>query len=318
MKTDNFFLRIARIICFVICICLPCVSNAQAGFTANWWDNNRLTAKGFGLPPEKFIDNPYQAKLMARRAALMDAYRLLAEQAKEIHITATKTIGSEIEAGSIKKGKIDAVIKGAELLSVEYGEDNTCTVIVSVPIYGVKDSLSKVVFKPEGKKNFPLPNRYKISTGNYTGLIIDCGDSDLKPVLSPVIRNENNQFVYSYSNLDYEKVLSRGMVGYVKKESVANNPLLIPNKTGKYMPLSYTKIIENKLLLVTSANVNNNASRAGNNPLIIKATGMSDDNSCPIISAEDSDRILAENQISHFLDDGAVIFTGYRVGGVRA
>ena len=314
MRTKFFSQQMAQIICFVICLCLPCISNA-----ADWWDNDKLIAKGFGRP-KKSVDNPYQAKFTAHQAALMDAYRQLAEQAKEINITATKTIGSEIESGNIRKSKINAVIKGAEVLSEEFDAENNCIIVVSVPIYGVTDSISKVVFKPVDKENFPRPNSYKIAMGNYTGLIIDCGDSDLKPVLSPVIRNEDNQSVYGYSNLDYEKVLSRGMVGYVKKKFAADNFFAIPNvaDVGKYLPLSYTKIIEDKLLLVTSASGDYSSSRAGDNPLIIKAVGMSDDNSCPIISADDSDRILSENRISHFLDEGAVVFTGYRVGGVRA
>lgn len=319
MKTNNFYRRSAQIICFVICLCLPHISNAQDELPANWWDTNTITAKGFGRP-KKSVDNPYQAKFTAHQAALMDAYRQLAEQAKEINITATKTIGSEIESGNIKKKKIEAVIKGAKVLSVEYGENNTCTVVVSVPIYGVTNSISRVAFKPVDKEDFPLPADEKIAEGNYTGLIIDCGDSDLKPVLLPVIRNEDNQSVYGYSNLDYEKVLSRGMVGYVTKKFAADNFFAVPNVANveKYIPLSYTKIIENRLLLVTSASGEYNSSRAGDNPLIIKAVGMSDDNSCPIISDDDSDRILSENQISHFLDEGAVVFTGYRVGGVRA
>ena len=305
MRTKIFSQQMAQIICFVICLCLPCISNA-----ANWWDNDKLIAKGFGRP-KKSVDNPYQAKFTAHQAALMDAYRQLAEQAKEINITATKTIGSEIESGGIRKSKINAVIKGAEVLSEEFDAENNCIIVVSVPIYGVTDSISKVVFKPVDKENFPRPNSYKIAAGNYTGLIIDCGDSDLKPVLSPVIRNAANISVYSYSNLDYDKVIAGGVVTYAVKDTPS-----VLKTSAKF--LSYSALIDRKLLLVTAQTSEKNIARAGNNPLIIKAEGMSDDNTCPVISTEDADKILSENQASHFLDEGAVVFTSYRVGGLRA
>lgn len=311
MKTGRRFLGV---ICLAICLLLPCAANAQNNLDANWWDNNTLIAKGCGFPPVNAATLE-QSRTFAKRGAMLDAYRKLIEQAKNIRITAKETIGLQIAAGDIAEKKISALISGAEILSEEFDAVGNCIVVLSVPIYGVKDSVAKVAFKPVVKEDFPLPTADKITKGNYTGLIIDCGDYNLNPVLLPVIRNENNISIYSYNNLDYDKVVSNGMVAY------AQNNLTVQSfdaaSSRKLMPLSYTKIIENKLLLLTDSTINMN-SRAGNNPLIIKATSMSDDNSCPIISADDADRILAENQISHFLDDGAVVFTGYRVGGVRA
>lgn len=303
MNAQKFFL----IICVLMCLCLPCAVSAQDNdLPENWWDNNTLIAKGYGSPP-KNIKDTHRAKIMARRAAIMDGYRQLAEQTHGIHITAETTVESQIVSGDIVKSKIDAVLKGATILSEEYDKYNCCRVIMSVPIFGVNDSIARVAFKPVDKEDFPAPTKELQSEGNYTGLIIDCGDADLKPVLLPAIRSEDNIAVYSYSNLDYEKVVSKGMVTYSKRDV-----------TGKVeaLPLSYDVRIRNALLLVTSRSTTN-ISRAGDNPLIIKATGISDDNSCPIISAEDADRILAENQAAHFLDNGSVVFTSYRVGGLR-
>ena len=305
----NLFLRI---ICLVICFCLPCISHAQGEIVNHWWNNNMLIATGYGVA-RKGVDNPRYAQNLARRAAIMDGYRNLAELAKGIPITAKSTIGSEIQSGSIKQSKVDAVVKGAKILSENYDEYNNCVIVMCVPIYGVKNSVANVAFKPVEKKSFPRPTS-GVAKGNYTGLIIGCGAEDLKPVLAPVIRNQNNQSIYSYNNLDYDKVISNGVVSYVTNGKV-DNAAYLPTKT--FAPLHYSERIKNKLLLVTNT-AQNNLSRAGNNPLIINATAMSDDNSCPVISAQDSDRILAENQASHFLDNASVVFVSYRVGGVRA
>ena len=263
-----------------------------------------LIATGYGLAKNK-IGSMTHTRALAKRAAVMDAYRNLAQQARAIHITIDTTIESQIKAGKISSDKIDAVIKDATVLREDYDSQGNCTVVMSAPLYGITDSIALAALKPVEKEDFPPPSEDTVASGNYTGLIIDCGDSDLTPVLTPVIRDEDNQTIYSFSNLDYEKVIARGMVGYVTQ----NNPpsaeqmdFLIPLSTANFMFIS----------------AKTNAARAGDNPLIIKAQRMSDGNSCPVISPEDADKILAENRTSHFLDDGAVVFTSYRVGGLRA
>ena len=155
-------------------------------------------------------------------------------------------------------------------------------------------------------EEFPLPSVRHESTGNYTGLVIDCSDVNLTPVLSPVIRGNDNQSIYSCDNLAYDKILANGIVGYAMTKNEKKSALV-----------SYTALIEKKFLLLSSANEKIDLSRAGSNPLVIKATSVSDDFTCPVVSDDDADKILAENQASHFLDEGSVVFVSYRVGGVR-
>ena len=49
-------------------------------------------------------------------------------------------------------------------------------------------------------------------------------------------------------------------------------------------------------------------SRAGNNPLIVKATGIADLSATPVVSNADADKILAANQHDGFLSNCAVVF----------
>ena len=115
--------------------------------------------------------------------------------------------------------------------------------------------------------------------------------------MSPIVRDTQNQSVYGYEKLDYVKVVARGMIGYVEKDS-----------ENAIMFLSYGRNIKIR---------DGNLSRAGDNPLVIKAERISDDNTCPVISEEDKDRILSENLATHFLDEGAVVFTSNRIRGMR-
>ncbi len=268
----------------------------------NWWANETLTVEGHGSI-QAGANDIERAKLFSKRAAIIDGYRNLARAAGKVQITAKETLRNE---------RIEVLIRGAEMISETYDERGNCTVVLSVPIYGVTNSFAQAAFTPVEKENFPAPQSEVKATGKYTGLIIDCGDLELNPVLSPVIRDAQNQSIYAYEKLDYDKVIARGMIGYVEKKSLnsrdAGEIMLLRGRT------------ENKFVQVGSellAEADKNLLRAGANPLIIKAESLGDDNSCPVISAEDADKILAENLSTHFLDEGSVVFTSNRIRGMR-
>ncbi|MBR0061913.1 MAG: hypothetical protein IJP68_10595, partial [Selenomonadaceae bacterium] len=79
--------------------------------------------------------------------------------------------------------------------------------------------------------------------------------------------------IYGHQNLDYDKIIVNGMASY------AND-----------------------------VNDQISRSRAGNNPLVVQATSLSDINANPVVSATDADRILAANQRDKFLENCAVVF----------
>lgn len=106
--------------------------------------------------------------------------------------------------------------------------------------------------------------------GNYTGLIVDCRGLGLKTAMSPVIQNVNGTKIYGHKNLDVDKIISIGMVDY------ATTP--------------------------------ENSSRAGSNPLVVKAIALDNFNSTPIVSILDSNKILIENHATKFLKDLKVVF----------
>ena len=106
--------------------------------------------------------------------------------------------------------------------------------------------------------------------GDYTGLVVDCRGLGLAPVMSPVIKNTNGTKIYGHKNLDIDRVIREGMA-------------------------DYTSDIEN-------------VSRAGSNPLVVKAKAVENFNSNPVVAIPDSNRILIENHATHFLKDLKVVF----------
>lgn len=258
-----------------------------------WWQTNTLTAEGHGSAPEA-EEVTRRTKALAKRAAMMDAQRNLAEQVANVHVTAEKTL---------VKTEIDAVIQFVTVVSEDYDEFGNCTVVLSVPVFGVTNSVAQIAFPPVDKQDFPPPTRNVSAQGNYTGLVVDCGDAELNPVLSPEIRNEGRT-IYAYDNLDRDKILANGVVGYVDTSA---DDFTLANASGEN---SFAQV-GNKVLAAE------NDSRVGDNPLVIKVSELSADGTCPVISTADADKILAENQISHFLDDGAVVFQSNRIRGMR-
>ena len=109
-----------------------------------------------------------------------------------------------------------------------------------------------------------------LAKGNYTGLVVDCRGMDLQPVMSPVVKNSNGTKIYGHKNLDIDKVIEMGMADYV-------------------------------------SNVDS-VERAGDNPLVVKATAVENFNSNPVLQVPDSNRVLIENHATKFLPELKVVF----------
>lgn len=254
------------------------------------WDQAVIRAEGAGVAPATAY-NSVQARLMARRAAIVDAYRQLAEQIKGVNVDATTTVQNMMMTNDAVTTKVSALVQGARIVDEKVLPEGGYSVTLQVPVFGVSNSIASAVLdRPAAYEPFPQPVEsvqpsYPIrdntgtsaastpagrAIGGYTGLIVDCRGLDLSPVMSPVIKNANGAPIYGYKNLDYDKVVASGMAGY-------------------------TRDIRN-------------AVRAGSNPLVVQAIGLDNHNSNPILSVADANRVLIENGATGFLNTARVVF----------
>ncbi len=239
------------------------------------WNKNVITVTGMGVPAQG--THAAQARITARRAAMVDAYRQLAEIVEGVNIDAETTVVQAM-ANDIVKAKVQGVIKGAQIIEENVTSDGGYEVVMQMPLFGAGGLAEAVIERPERIEPFPPPKPSPSTTvtitvrGGYTGLIIDCRGlrKHINPVMSPVIKNADDEKIYGYKNIDPDFVNEYGMVSYAKSM--------------------------------------NEASRAGSNPLIVTAIDLADHNANPVVSVEDANLILSENQVSHFLDDTAVVF----------
>lgn len=243
------------------------------------WNTNVIQVTGTGVANPAMAVTPAHASMMARRAAIADAYRQLAEEVNGVQVDSETTVEQMMLTSDVIKTKITATIKGARVVSEGELSGGGYSVTLELPIFGEGNSIAETVIeRPTYIEPFPTPapnytppvDTHRPSYG-YTGLIVDCrGLGMINPVMSPVIKNASGEKIYGHKNLDYDRIIREGMASYAQDMS--------------------------------------ETSRAGSNPLIVRAIALDDLNATPVISMEDADFILYENSTSHFLDNIAVVF----------
>ncbi|MDI6783831.1 MAG: LPP20 family lipoprotein [bacterium] len=98
-----------------------------------------IRATGYGaLPPPRPGGNPAQARLMAQRAAQVDAYRNLAERIKGVHIEGETTVRDFIATNDMIRTRVDAIIRGARVISSRELPDKTFEVEIEVRIAEIR------------------------------------------------------------------------------------------------------------------------------------------------------------------------------------
>ena len=255
------------------------------------WNSNKIQVTGMGVANPALVRSPAHAAMLARRAAVADAYRQLAEVVNGVQVDAETTVEQMMLTSDIVKTRISAVIKGAIVVSEGELSGGGYSVTMEIPLFGGNGGLAETVIeRPQTIEPFPVPapdyrpptdytpptipdyNPPKYSgAGRYTGLVVDCrGLGRINPVMSPVIKNANGEKIYGHKNLDYDRIIREGMASYARGMGEAD--------------------------------------RAGSNPLVVKAINLDDLNATPVLSMEDAEFVLYENSMSHFLDKIAVVF----------
>lgn len=107
----------------------------------------------------------------------------------------------------------------------------------------------------------------------YTGAIIDCRGLGLSTAMSPVIEDTAGHKIYGTKNLDYDKIVTRGMAGYASSFS------------------------DEKAL-----------ARAGSHPVVLKAVGVTNHCMYPVIDQADATLLLCSTAKNNYLRNAAVVF----------
>jgi len=248
---------------------------------ANWdkGDAADIVEMGTGAPNPKFTG--VQARLMARRAAIVDCYRNLVARVQGVQVDAETTMENLMSTNDVVKNKMAGVIKGARIIQEGELQGGGYFVKMSMPMYG-NNSVAAATL-PELMKSTPkaepaeevtvkttvMPKKEfkqvvkEMKANSYTGIVIDASGKGLECTMAPQIIDTNGRAVYGKENIDVDFAVAHGLAEY--KSNVVD--------------------------------ATNGSSRAGKNPLVIKAVAVKGGaNSVnpvnAIVSPEDADKIL--------------------------
>jgi hypothetical protein len=98
-----------------------------------------LTATGYAVISVQNHRNPAQQRLMAIRAAKLEAYRSLAEQVYGQQLDATTTVADMVVQSDAFRARVEGVIYGAVLVSITPTGDDTYETTLSLDKAVVQD-----------------------------------------------------------------------------------------------------------------------------------------------------------------------------------
>lgn len=110
---------------------IQAVSASMATPTPDW-AAKPISAEGNGVPPPDMAGTP-QGRLMAARAAELDAKRRLGEKVMGFHIDSSTTVRDFVAEYDQINTQLNAYMQGAYVRSTHFDDEDTATVVVEMP-----------------------------------------------------------------------------------------------------------------------------------------------------------------------------------------
>ena len=276
-------MKIFKTLCITIALGAPLslqgfIGDQLENGSVNYADRT-ITAIGIGFIPENAI-NAGQARRAALRIAKQDALRNLVEIVNGIVVTSETTVSGAMFDDEIKT-QVKGLIRGAERTGdPKYLSDTSVEVKYQVRMSGISEvliPLATVLAAPgdtEAMESKPvIEKRTAPSPGDITGIIIDTQGLKVRPALAPKVVDKDGGIVYGPGDYSREYAVTQGVVGYSKTIDSARED-----------------------------------QRVKGNPLVIKATGVSGQNSTDIIiSNDDIKKVGSANTSYGVLKDCRII-----------
>lgn len=257
------------------------------------WTSGSLTVTGTGAAPAG--GNPGQRRLMAERAATVDAYRKLAEAVNGVSVFAETIVKDYVTQSDTIRLSVSALIRGAQPAGKpRYLSDGTVEIDLKMPVFGrgslaqaldFGQTLATEVGRPYSSlerylafHGLPLRSKHRLQLAQgqaFTGLIVDASGLAAEPAMGPfIVGGGTRVYISKEYSIDPEKIVQEGPLHYVSS------------------------------LAAAKADV----ARVGANPLIIRARGADGDpvRSNILLDAGTAQKLIEINKQSKFFDELSV------------
>jgi hypothetical protein len=187
------------------------------------WSKKYVTATGSGASNLKDT-SVAQARLMAERAAKLDALRNILETIQGIQVSGARSANDMMSNGEIKT-RISGMAQGYKVVDTKYYSDGSVDVVIQMPI---DENLTNALVERPKKAR-------KVSTegaSTSTGLIVNARGLGLTPSMAPRIVDESGKEVYGTEVVSDKGLKQGGIVGYAKaddqaKDRVGDKPTVV-------------------------------------------------------------------------------------------
>ena len=177
------------------------------------WSKKTVTATGSGAATMK--DNVAASRLMAERAAKLDALRNILETIQGIQITGGRNAGDIMSNGEVKS-RISGMAQGFKVVDTKYYSDGSVDVIVQMPID--ENLTNALIEKPKASK------ARKVNTEgpeSFTGLVVNARGLGLTPSMAPRVLDESGKEVYGAEIVSEKGLQQGGIASYAKTDDQA-------------------------------------------------------------------------------------------------
>lgn len=179
------------------------------------WSAKTVTATGSGAANLK-DGSVAKARLMAERAAKLDALRNIIETIQGIQVNGSRNAADVMSNGEIKS-KIQGMAQGFKVVDTKYYSDGSVDVIVSMPID--EHLTNALVEKPAPKKGAPKLN--VDGPASVTGLVVNARGLGIVPSMAPRIVDESGKEVYGAEIVNDKGLQQGGIASYAKNDEKA-------------------------------------------------------------------------------------------------
>jgi hypothetical protein len=176
------------------------------------WEHKVVKCTGSGAANLKDADgNPAVARIVAEKAARLDALRNCLAALRGVQVESGRTVGSTLDSDAALSGKVQGLVRGFRVVGKpRYFSDGGVEMDVEVPLDGaLSDAL--LPHEPETGAAEPAPAS---PAGGPTSLVVDARGKKLTPALAPRVKDDAGHEVYGPGKLSQAGRRAGGAAAY--------------------------------------------------------------------------------------------------------